>query len=293
MSSTIGRCVRRVTAAATLAAASAAVAQPALTVATTDEQTALVEQIARLRAEGGPNAAAAIAPLRALALQYQEAGDDALAIGVLEEARHITRVNLGLTSPDEALLIRQQIRSEKALGRSEPAWDLEQEMVTIARQHHDDRRMASVFGGLAEERTDTLARYRAGHLPPEIYLGCYYADAPQPYRDTRGRRGPPPGMGGTCRSGNRLTAYRQMRTEILMYYADAIEVAVKSGDFASQELRDLEQAAVRFWMFPSAARGDRSTGSSSRSYSALAWTRSFARAVPSSRTWEAGSAWFV
>ena len=30
-----------------------------------------------------------------------------------------------------------------------------------------------------------------------------------------------------------------------MYYADAIEVIVKNGDYASQELRDLEKQALR------------------------------------------------
>jgi hypothetical protein len=242
--------VKRVVVAAAVAAASSAVCgQPALPFATTAAQTALVEQIAQLRAEGGPNAAAAIDPLRALALQYQETGDDALAIGILEEARHVTRVHRGLTSPDEALLLRDQIRSEKALGAHQRVWDFEQDMVTIARQHHDDIRMAPIFGELAEDRVDALRQYRGGHFPPEIYLGCYYVSVSRPYNDTRGDFVSPPGS-GSCRSGNKLTVYRQLRTEILMYYADAIEVIVKNGDFASQELRRLEQAAVRFWRFP-------------------------------------------
>jgi hypothetical protein len=55
-------------------------------------------------------------PLRALAMEQQEAGDHALAIMAFEEARHVTRVHQGLPSADEALLLRQQIRSEQALG---------------------------------------------------------------------------------------------------------------------------------------------------------------------------------
>jgi hypothetical protein len=254
MIAALGTRAKLVVAAAATAVSGMVCAQPALPRATTDTQAALVEQIARLRADGGPNAAGAIDPLRALALQYQEAGDDALAIVMFEDARHVTRVNQGLTSADEALLMRQQVRSEKALDAYERAWDLEQEMLTIARQHHDDIRMAQVFRGLAEDRADVLKQYRGGHLPPEIYLGCYYANAPRPYGDTRGRHGSPPGMDGSCRSGNKLTAYRQLRTEILMYYADAIYVLVKNGDFASQELRSLEHAAVRFWPYPSARR---------------------------------------
>jgi hypothetical protein len=251
MGSTLRTRAKLVVAAAAAAAASAVCAQPELPFAATGAQAALAEQIARLRAEGGPTAAAAIDPLRALAVQYQEAGDDALAIGILEEARHVTRVHRGLASADEALLLRQQIRSERALEAHQRVWDLEQDMVTIARQHHDDIRMAAVFRELAEDRAQALQQYRAGHLPPEIYLGCYYISVRRPYSDTRGALRAPPGS-GSCRSGNKLTVYRQLRIEILMYYADAIEVAVKSGDFASQELRSLEHAAVRFWRFPAA-----------------------------------------
>jgi hypothetical protein len=126
-------------------------------------------------------------------------------------------------------------------------WDFEQDMLTIARQHHDDVRMAAIFRDLAEDRTDVLRQYRAGHLPPEVHLGCYYVNARLPYEDTRGDRARPY---GSCRAGSRLTVYRQLRTEVLMYYADAIEVIIRDGDFASRELRSLEQAAVRFWNFP-------------------------------------------
>lgn len=237
-------------AAAALLAASASVAQPALPFATTDEQVALVEQISQFRLAGGPASADTMEPLRALALLYAEDGNDALAIPILEEARHVARVHQGLASVDEALLLRQQIRSEKALDAHERVWNLEQDMVTIARRHHDDVRMAPIFRELAEDRVEALTQYRAGHFPPEIYLGCYYVDTPRRYDDTRGRRGPPLGSKGSCRSGDRSTVYRQLNTEILLYYADAIEVLVRSGDFASQELRDLEHAALELSTFP-------------------------------------------
>ena len=232
-------------AAAACVAPGAALAQPALELfATTDAQVELVRQITELRALGGPAPEAAIAPLRALALQYQEAGNDALAVVALEEARHVTRVHQGLWSADEAVLLRHQIHSEEALGSHERVWNLEQDMVTIARQHLADMRMVPAFRELAEDRTEVLAQYRAGHLPPEIYIGCYHA-APRPrYDDPRGRRLPPLGAQGGCRSGTSDTVVSKLRWEILTYYADAIEVIVKNGDYASRELRDLEKRAI-------------------------------------------------
>ena len=224
------------------AASGAAFAQPNLTA--TDSQTELVERIAELRVAGGPTSAEAIEPLRALAVLHEEAGDHARAIVALEEARFVTRVHQGLSSAEEALLLRRQIRSEKALGLSERVWNLEQDMVTIARQHLDDIRMAPIFRELAEDRSELLGKYSAGERPPEIYLGCYYAAMPLRYDDTRGERRAP--LDGSCGSGSRSVVIAQIRAEILMYYADAIEVIVKDGDYASQELRDLENRALRF-----------------------------------------------
>lgn len=220
-------------------------AQRDLPPATTDAQLELVEQITDLRANGGPAPAGAVEPLRALALLYQEESNDALAIAVFEEARYVTRVHQGLSSADEAVLLRQQIRSEKALERNQRVWDLEQDMVTIARRNLDDVRMAPIFRELAEDRSEALAQYRAGYLPPEVDIGCYHA-APLPrYDDTRGQRLPPVGADGGCRTGQSSTVVNKLRSEILLYYADAIEAIVRSGDYSSQELRDLEREALR------------------------------------------------
>jgi hypothetical protein len=186
---------------------------------------------------------ASVEPLRALALRYEEAGDHAAAIIALEEARYITRVHEGLSSANEALLLRQQIRSERALGGHERVWNFEQDMVTIARQHLDDIRMAPIFRELAGDRSELLARYSVGQRPPEIYLGCYYAAVPLRYDDTRGERRAP--LDGSCGSGSRSVVIGQIRAEIMMYYADAIEVIIKNGDYASRELRELEKQAVR------------------------------------------------
>jgi hypothetical protein len=235
-----------VTTAAAAAVSGSLFAQSEFTSKSPEEQ--LRGQIAELQAETGlARPASLIAPLRALAVLYQETDDHALASAALEEARYVTRVHQGLASADEALLLRQQIRSEKALGNDERVWGLEQDMVTIARQHHDDIRMVPIFRELAEDRRDVIEKVRAGELPPMIFLGCYDTWGLRRYDDTRGKHQPPPG--GSCEAqAGTPGVIRNLRAEVLIYYADAIETVLKNGDYASQELRDLEKQAVR--MFP-------------------------------------------
>jgi hypothetical protein len=243
---------RLLVAAAAAVAAGTGFAQPEIDrAASSDPEAQLRAQIAELGVEGGPTPVAVIDPLRTLALLYEESDEHVLAIVALEEARHVTRVHHGLWSADEALLLRQQIRNENALGNDARVWDLEQDMITIARQHHDDIRMVPIFRELAHDRTAALAQYRAGGMPPEIFLGCYYVGDTRPYHDKRGEVQPPVGWGDgrsdgrSCRSGQSTAVRGRLRREILTYYADAIEIILQSEDYASQELRDLEKQAFR------------------------------------------------
>jgi hypothetical protein len=240
---------RLIVAAAAAAASGALVAQAERELfATTDAQAELIERIAELRAAEGPTPAGIIDPLRDLASLYESADIHALAIVALEEARYVTRVHQGLTSADEAVLLHQQIRNEKALGNEQDVWDLQQDLVTLARQHHDDIRMLPIFRELAEDRSDALALYRAGSMPPEVYLGCYYVRDWRPYDDKRGEIHPPVGGqpdGVGCRSGQSTSVVVRLQAEILEYYADAIEVMLRNGDYASLELRDLEKQMFR------------------------------------------------
>jgi hypothetical protein len=224
-------------------AAGAVRAQPELEIASLDPEDQFLDRITQLQAESGGTPASSIEPLRALALFYQEDGSHALAVVAFEEARHVTRVHQGLAAADEALLLKQQIRSEEALGNHQRVWDLEQDMVTIARQHLGDVRMMPIFRELADDRLDVLARYYTGEIPPEVYLGCYYAASLPRYDDTRGARRP--AGDGSCGSGSKAFAMGRLRTEILMYYADAIEVLVRNRDFASEELQELERKALQ------------------------------------------------
>jgi len=256
---------RLVAAAAAAAASGAVFAQPEP--APIDPEERLLERIAELATEGGPTPAEVIGPLRALALLHQEAGDHALAIAALEEARHVTRVHQGLSSADEAVLLRQQIRSEKALGNHQRVWDLERDMVTIARQHHDDVRMLPIFRDLADDRLGVIDKVAASERPPMIYAGCYNGAPLPPYDYARGEQRAPASTGSVttpgCFGGINQDLIAKLRAEILMYYADAIEIILRTGDYASEELRQLEQAALRmsFLTRPWAMRSREAGGS--------------------------------
>jgi hypothetical protein len=226
-------------------------AQPGIASTEADEQ--LRQQISELQIQTGlSRPVELIDPLRALAMLYQEAGRDELASATFEEARYVARIHHGLASAEEALLLRQQIRSEKQLGNNQRIWDLEQDMVTMARQHHDDIRMLPIFNELAEDRLSVIEQVRAGRRPPIVFIGCYYGAARPRYDDARGERRPPDfggpenvGAGPSCMGGSMAGILNRLRNEILMYYADAIEVILRTGDYASEDLRQLERAALR------------------------------------------------
>ena len=227
-------------------ASGAACAQPRL--AATDPQSQLVAQIAELRSASGPSTPELIAPLHVLGMLYQETEQHALAIVALEEARHVTRVHRGLSSVDEALLLQQQIRSEKVLAETQRAWEHQQDMLTIARKHLGDLRVVPILRGLADDRSQVLEKIRDGQYPAELYLGCYYSEARPRYDDADAQPYHAEGD-DNCRFGRRDNVIMRLRDEILLYYADAIEVILRNGDYASAELRDLERRAVAIEFF--------------------------------------------
>jgi hypothetical protein len=232
----------------------AALAQPTPEPVPIEPEQRLLAQIDELRSEQGINAEGLMEPFRALGLLYQEAGDHALAVVALREARHILRANRGLFSAtvDEALLLRLQIRSEKALGNGEGVWNLQHELITIARQHLDDPRMLPIFLDLIDDRTERLDEFSTTDykdLPPGIYVPCG-TDA-VPTRANSGKRSAPIPVSDArnCAFGTWRPVVDRLRGAVLGSYANAITVLIRNGDYGSQELRDLEKQALRLVPF--------------------------------------------
>jgi hypothetical protein len=158
-----------------------------------------------------------IAPLTGLALIHQENGDHELALAMIEQARGVVSVNHGLYSLEEVPLLRMAVRSEEARGNAARAWDLEQELLSIAARYPDDLRTYSVHREVAGKRADVLDDYRGGGYPPQIILGCYYGAQ-------------------SCRAGSRGVVIWKLRGEVSRYYSIAAYTLLQN-DPSSDELR--------------------------------------------------------
>lgn len=194
----------------------------------------IIEDIDRARSREGPHAESLIGPLTALALLYQEEGDRLLATATIERALQVVRANYGLYALEQAPFIQQLIANEEEIGNIDAAWNLQQELLTLARRHPEDLRSVPIFRGLAEKRLNLLQQYKAGEWPREFFLGCYYD---YPHR-----------LGGeprSCTSGSRTFAIGRILAEVHSHYAEAIEVILSNELYSSEELRELEMEAVR------------------------------------------------
>jgi hypothetical protein len=197
------------------AAAPCAVAQ--VDVASSDPETQIVEQLREIETRNGPNSAESIIPLTELALVHQENGNHALALAVIEQARGVVSVNHGLYSLEEVPLLRMAIQSEEARGNAARAWDLEQELLTLAARYPADELTYTVLREVAGKRADILEDYWGGGFPLQIILGCYYG-------------------GENCRAGSRGVVIWRLRREISRYYRGAL-YALLQNDPSSDEVR--------------------------------------------------------
>jgi hypothetical protein len=204
-----------------------------------DRQQQILERIEQEERANGPNSEALVAPLSDLALLYQDRGDHDLAIAVIHRVRQVVRANEGLHSLGQIPLLQQLIANEETIGRIETAWELEQELLTLAKRHPGDIRTANVFRETATKRMSMLSEYLAGGFPPQIVLGCYYAWP----RGTS--KGPIDDASSSCVAGNRDDAIRTILSDAQTNYAQAIAVMLRNGLYSSDELQSLELELVR------------------------------------------------
>jgi hypothetical protein len=190
------------------------------------------EQIAAIQSSQGINSRELIAPLTQLGLILREQEDLNLALAAFERARHVVRVNYGLTSFEEAPLLRQLVQVEEGRGNDAVAWDLEQDLLGLIYRHPGPR-AAPMLKEIADKRADVLRRYSAGEMPPQIMLGCYYAAR------NLGKDAGCPSSG----SGGRVKI--ALLDEARSYYMDTIAMVVQSEGQDADELPELYLALVR------------------------------------------------
>jgi hypothetical protein len=180
----------------------------------------LLDEIRAAELRDGPNSAALIDPLTALGQLYENSGEPLLAAAAFRRAVEVVRVNYGLHSLEQAPLTRRVIEDAEAAGDHELAWDLEQELLTLAERHPDDLRVARILRETADRRMDILARYNAGEFPPEIVLGCYYG-------------------GGRCNAGSSHSVKQRLVFEAQTYYGQAVNIILHNKRYSSDELPPL------------------------------------------------------
>jgi tetratricopeptide (TPR) repeat protein len=206
--------------------------EPFEPIARDEQQRQIVDQLARIETEEGPNSPDAIDLWKALGLLYQESGDHAFAGAAIERALQIVRMSYGVYSLEQAPLIQQLIRADEASGNHTAAWEREQELLTLVRRHPDDLRTVPILRQIAAERLDFVDRYLTGDRPPQVAIGCYYDWARSDYA-------------GNCNSGSRRDAVRALVYDAQRSFSDAIVVILRNELYSSEELRELEIELAR------------------------------------------------
>lgn len=223
---------------ASAGAAAACAATGAFAQELTSSVPGVAGQVEEIQAARGMTSPELIGPLTSLGLVLREQEDLTLAAAAFERARHIVRVNFGLSSFEEAPLLRQLIQIEEAKGNAGAAWDLEQKLLGLIHRHPGPR-AAPLLEEIADKRTDVLRRYSAGEMPPQIMLGCYYAEPV--------RHGPQ----GCPGSGSSRHVKIRLLDEARSYYMDTIAMVVQSKGLSAAELPALYLAWVRaIYTFP-------------------------------------------
>jgi hypothetical protein len=202
-----------------------------------EELTRIAADILEAQTHGGTYAKELIEPLTELSSLYQETGDHALELAALEQARQVVRANYGLSSLEQAPLMREQIRAEESRGNFKGAWELEQALLSLAHKNPDDTRAVPIYHEIGDKRMELMESYVAGERRPQFYLGCFYQVPGQVHGDP-----------DDCTSGSRGEAIAHIVWDARHNYANAIGVLRRQQEPSSEEryeLRELENKLLR------------------------------------------------
>jgi tetratricopeptide (TPR) repeat protein len=130
----------------------------------------LLSSIESEEASNGTFSGALVELLTSLGLAYQENGEHVLAASVLDRALSLKRINEGLFGLDQVPLVELLIDSERAIGRTDTAENLESRLLDLARRNYTDPRAAPIFREAAERRLELYERYLRGEVPPVLSI---------------------------------------------------------------------------------------------------------------------------
>jgi hypothetical protein len=200
-----------------------------------EQQRQILASIEEIRARDGQYSPALRDELVRLIVLYRENEDHALALVAIERALQVIRANSGLYTLDQVPLLMQRLESEDALGNDAAVWDLEQELLTLARRHPDDPQAVPVLRAVADRQMEVVGRVvDSNEIPPQMIYGCYY----QEWATIEGRA-------EHCNAGSRSTAVQGMLADANRNHADAIAILLRNDAYSSTALRELEMDLVR------------------------------------------------
>jgi hypothetical protein len=210
---------------------------PTLAQATDQQQkiAELLQRIEDIEARDGPNSEELIDPLTTLGRLQQEGGQPFQSAAAVQRAVDIVHVNQGLHSLDQAPLIRLLIGDAEAIGDRRAAWDLEQDLLSLASRHPDDVRTARILRETADRRIALLDRYIAREeATPEIKFGCYYREFSGPDPD-----------GVDCGAGRSDVAQTNLFREAQGLYSRAIGILLRNEHYPADDAETLVEDLAR------------------------------------------------
>lgn len=209
----------------------AGMAQPGLGSPEDDAELRIIDRITDIRARTGPESAALIEPLTELADYYYETGNFALAVPTIDRAAGLIRNNYGLSSLDQAPLLKLLLEIERGAGDIAGAWDTEQQLLSLARENPEDLRTVPILREIGDTRIAMLERYVAGDFVPEVQLGCFYK-APGHHM-------------ASCYAGSKSDAAASLLLDATEMYRDAAEVIRRLNVYPSAALVELQTGLAR------------------------------------------------
>jgi hypothetical protein len=165
--------------------------------------------------------------LVALAGLYQESGEHDAALGVLERARQVVRVNEGLFSLDQARMIQQAIASREALEQQSKAVEAQTELLALARRNPSDARVAEIYAAVAESHVEDVKRFLSGDWSVPFNASFTFGDSVH---------GPDLPL-ATQYAWHSVTAAQRN-------YAEAIRAVVRNRSLDGPSLDDLESGLI-------------------------------------------------
>jgi tetratricopeptide (TPR) repeat protein len=149
-----------------------------------------LEAIRIVEARDGARSKELAEELLSLAALYREAGDHLLAIGTLERALDVVRINDGLHSLEQVPVIERLIENRVALGDYSGAAALDQSVLELVSRDPGDARVASILVAVADRQMEAVERFvEHGHRPQVgITSGSSIGPAWDPRPALTGRR---------------------------------------------------------------------------------------------------------